>query len=201
MQDSATTTDARIDEYIRNAPDYARAILTELRARVHAACPGAVETLKWRTPSFESNGLLGGMAAFKGYCSFGFWKEQLLRADATLVPVLDRCGRMTTVADLPSKAAFARALRRAAELNAAGVKVPRAPARPKAAIAMPPAFARALAANKAAKARFAAFPPSAKREYLEWIAGAKQAATRERRIVQAVGWIAQGKHRHWKYQR
>jgi uncharacterized protein YdeI (YjbR/CyaY-like superfamily) len=194
-------TDPRVDAYVRQAPAYARPILTELRARVHAALPGVVETLKWRTPSFEAGGLLGGMAAFQAYCSFGFWKEALLREDDALAPVLDRCGRMTSTADLPPKAAFARALKRAAELNASGAKVPRAPARPKAALRMHPQFARALAARRAAQARFAAFPPSAKREYLEWIAGAKQDATRARRIEQAVDWIADGKHRNWKYER
>ena len=175
-----SATDPRIDAYIEQAPDYARPILTELRARVRAACPDVVETLKWRTPSFESNGLLGGLAAFKAYCTFAFWKEKLLREDPALAAVLDRCGRMTSAADLPPKAAFAKALRRAAELNASGAKVPRAPARARAAITMHPQFARALAASKAAQARFDAFPPSARREYLEW--------------------IADGKRRNWKYE-
>jgi hypothetical protein len=29
---------------------------------------------------------------------------------------------------------------------------------------------------------------------------AKQAATRERRLAQAVEWLAEGKQRYWKYQ-
>ena len=44
-------------------------------------------------------------------------------------------------------------------------------------------------------------PPSAQRDYLEWIAEAKQEATRDKRIEQAVAWLAEGKSRHWKYQR
>jgi hypothetical protein len=194
-------TDPRIDAYIAAAPEYARPVLLELRRRVHTACPAVVETLKWRTPSFEYEGLLGGMAAFKKYCSFGFWKEPLLRKDAALAAVVDGCGQMTSLADLPGKAAFAKALKRAMQLNADGTAVPRAKRASKQAIAAHPEFARALAASKRAKQAFAAFSPSAQREYLEWIAGAKQDATRARRIDQAIEWIADGKHRNWKYER
>jgi uncharacterized protein YdeI (YjbR/CyaY-like superfamily) len=41
--------------------------------------------------------------------------------------------------------------------------------------------------------------PSQRRDYIEWIAEAKREATRERRIVTAVEWIAQGKPRNWRY--
>ena len=51
-----------------------------------------------------------------------------------------------------------------------------------------------------AAAAYAAFSPSCKREYAEWIAEAKRPETRERRIAQAVEWIAEGKQRNWKYQ-
>ncbi len=193
-------TDPRVDAYIAAAADYARPILCELRARVHAACPDVVETLKWSTPSFEANGLLGGMAAFKAYCTFAFWKEQQLRRDASLRKTVEQVGMMAAVGDLPSKAAFAKAVKRAVALNAARTKVPRAKSKPKPAIALHPEFKRALAAAKQARKHFDAFPPSAKREYLEWIAGARQEATRARRIEQAVEWIGDGKHRNWKYE-
>ena len=45
-----------------------------------------------------------------------------------------------------------------------------------------------------------AFPPSAKRDYIEWIVTAKQAATRERRLAQTLEWLAEGKRRNWKYE-
>jgi len=194
------TLDPRFDSYIQNAAEYARPVLLELRARVHAACPDAVETLKWRAPSFEHHGLLGGMAAFKAYCSFGFWKEKLLRQDKAMAAVIDACGRIAAVADLPPKAAFAKAVRRAMQLNADGIAVPRGPKTKKPPIPMPTAFRKALAANRHAKEHFAAFAPSHQREYLEWIADAKQDETRDRRIEQAIEWLAGGKHRNWKYE-
>lgn len=193
--------DPRIDAYIEQAAEFARPLLRELRERVHAGCPGVVETVKWGAPSFEHHGLLGGMAAFKKHCLFGFWKHDLLAKEADEWQQLgERLGRLTVAADLPNKRDFQRLLRRAMELNEQGVKPVRAK-KAKPAIAVHPAFAKALAASSEAKRHFAAFAPSRQREYLEWIAEAKAEATRERRIDQAIEWIAEGKHRNWKYER
>jgi uncharacterized protein YdeI (YjbR/CyaY-like superfamily) len=63
----------------------------------------------------------------------------------------------------------------------------------------PPIFARALARNAKAKQTYDGFSPSHKREYVEWIAEAKSDETRDRRIEQALGWMADGKPRTWKY--
>lgn len=35
--------------------------------------------------------------------------------------------------------------------------------------------------------------------HLEWVAEAKREDTRQRRIAQAVEWMAEGKPRNWKY--
>ena len=64
----------------------------------------------------------------------------------------------------------------------------------------PAEFKAALQRNKKAAAVFAAFSPSCKREYVEWIAEAKRQETRDKRIATAVAWIAEGKQRNWKYQ-
>jgi uncharacterized protein YdeI (YjbR/CyaY-like superfamily) len=63
-----------------------------------------------------------------------------------------------------------------------------------------PDFAAALDANPKAKVTLAGFPPSARRDYLDWIAEAKQDATRAKRIATAVEWLSGGKRRHWKYE-
>jgi uncharacterized protein YdeI (YjbR/CyaY-like superfamily) len=194
------TLDPRVDAYIDNAPEFSKPILVELRKRVHAACPDVKETIKWRMPSFEHHGLLAGMAAFKAHMTFGFWKDALLRKEKDHAETVERAGCMKAFADLPAKAPFAKALKRAMQLNEEGVATPRAKAKPKKPIPMPPEFARALAANKKAKAVFDDFAPSCKREYLEWIADAKKDDTRARRIEQAIDWIGDGKKRHWKYE-
>lgn len=194
------TRDPRIDAYLAAAPEFARPVLIELRARLHAACPKAVETVKWRNPSFEFAGLLAGFAAFKAHCTFGFWKDPILRRNGADGEALDRLGRMTSVADLPSKAAFAKLVKAAMQLNAEHVPAKRAKKAPKPELPVPPEFARALAASKKAKATFDGFAPSHRREYVMWVAEAKKEETRQRRIEQAIEWLAEGKHRHWKYE-
>jgi uncharacterized protein YdeI (YjbR/CyaY-like superfamily) len=47
---------------------------------------------------------------------------------------------------------------------------------------------------------FAAFSASCQREYTDWIVEAKRPETKEKRVAQAVEWIAEGKQRNWKYQ-
>ena len=54
--------------------------------------------------------------------------------------------------------------------------------------------------HQGARDHFDAFPPGARREYLEWITSAKAEATRAKRIAEASAWIAEGKKRNWKYE-
>ena len=56
-----------------------------------------------------------------------------------------------------------------------------------------------LKKNKEAAKHWKAFTPAKKREYIEWVTGAKQEATRDKRLKQAVEWISEGKPRNWKY--
>jgi uncharacterized protein YdeI (YjbR/CyaY-like superfamily) len=111
-------------------------------------------------------------------------------------------GRLTQLSDLPSKTVLAAYVRKAAALNEEGVKAPRAAKKiaPRT-VKVPAPLVAAFKADKKAQAGFAAMSPSHKREYVEWIADAKSDETRNRRLAQAVEWMAEGKSRHWKYQR
>ncbi|MCB1566811.1 MAG: YdeI/OmpD-associated family protein, partial [Xanthomonadales bacterium] len=42
--------------------------------------------------------------------------------------------------------------------------------------------------------------PSHQREYVDWITEAKREETRQRRLAQAIEWLAEGKRRNWKYE-
>ncbi len=70
---------AEIDEYIANSAEFAQPILVKLRALVHQVHPDIEETIKWGMPNFGYKGLLFNMAAFKAHCSFGFWKQKLIK--------------------------------------------------------------------------------------------------------------------------
>jgi uncharacterized protein YdeI (YjbR/CyaY-like superfamily) len=205
------TFDSRIDVYIAKSRPFAQPLLNHLRELVHKACPGVVETIKWSRPFFEYKGVIfGNMSAFKEHCSFGFWGEEIsavLRDASVLQPgAMGSLGRLTRIEDLPTNKQMLDLLRRAVAFIDSGQytspiaarnKVAKAPAP---AVAAPPEFTRALKANKKASAAFAAFSPSCKREYVEWIAEAKRAETREKRITTAIDWISEGKQRNWKYQ-
>src|SRR5271154_2951647 len=102
------TTDPRVDAYINKAPEFARPVLKNLRAAVHAACPEVEEALKWGHPHFLYRGMLCGMAAFKQHCAFGFWKGRLVVDEATRKAEggMGHFGRLTSVADLPTRRAL-----------------------------------------------------------------------------------------------
>jgi uncharacterized protein YdeI (YjbR/CyaY-like superfamily) len=201
-ESSVGKKDARFDAYIQKAAPFAQPILTRLRGLVHAACPDVVETLKWGHPSFDYKGILAGMAAFKQHVAFGFWKHDLVVGAGTRSnEAMGSFGRITRLAELPPAARMSGWIRKAMELNDAGVKVERVKTRRKKPIAMHPDFAKALARDKRARTKFDAFSPSHQREYMEWIGDAKQDATRERRIATTLEWLAQGKSRNWKYER
>ena len=195
--------DPRIDTYLKTTAPFARPILVRVRKIVHESCPDVVETIKWNNPAFEHHGLLAGFAAFKAHCTFGFWKDALLRSrvDAKAVQVLDALGKMTSIDDFPSDAAVTKLIRAAAELNEKGIKVDKPKAAPKPPVEAPADLMAALGKNKKAKATFDGFSPSHRREYVEWIVEAKQDATRQRRLAQAIEWMAEGKVRMWKYVR
>ena len=82
--------------------------------------------------------------------------------------------------------------------GAAPARKPKAAPKPE--LTKPRDFAAALNAVPAARKCFDAFAPSYRRDYIQWIIEAKREATRHKRIEQAVEWIAEGKHRNWKYE-
>jgi uncharacterized protein YdeI (YjbR/CyaY-like superfamily) len=194
-------SDPRIDAYIANSAEFAQPILAQLREAVHAACPQVEETLKWRMPTFMYHGMLCGMAAFKQHCTFGFWKHELVvgKKQAGDVQAMGQFGRITRLADLPSHKLLAGYIKKAMQLNEAGVKAPRATPKHKPAPRVPADLAAALKKNRKAATTFAAFSPSNQREYIEWISEAKREETRAKRLATAVEWMAEGKPRNWKY--
>ena len=194
--------DPRIDAYIDRQADFARPILRHIREAVHAARPDVEEGLKWSMPHFLIGGrILAGMAAFKAHATFGFWRAgDVLGEKAAPREAMGQFGRLATVDDLPPPAELDAMIRKAAELAEAG-PAPRAPKPPKPDLPTPDDLRAAIDAEPKAAATFDAFPPGCRRDYCEWIVDAKRPETRAKRIVQAVEWLAEGKKRHWKYEK
>lgn len=192
------TRDPRVDAYVDRAAEFARPILSHIRETVHDALPEVEETIKWGMPHFMHHGIVCGMAAFKEHCALGFPKGSLLLGAEARSDAMGQFGSIRTVKDLPPKRTLAGYIKRAAKLNADGVKVDRARSR-RAPLPVPDDLTAALRKNRKALATFEAFPPSHRRDYVEWVTDAKRDDTRKRRIAQAVEWIAEGKSRNWKY--
>jgi uncharacterized protein YdeI (YjbR/CyaY-like superfamily) len=146
--------------------------------------------------------MLCSMAAFKEHCSLGFWKGELIvpKRDGEAERGMGEFGKISKLSDLPSKKVLTGYIKEAMRLNDEGVKAPaRAKKAPKSPLPVPDDLARALSTNDSARATFDKFPPSHRREYIEWITEAKTQATRTKRLETAVEWMAEGKSRNWKY--
>lgn len=195
------TKDPRVDAYIEKAQPFAKPILRHIRKLVHQAVPGVQESIKWSFPHFEYKGMLCSMAAFKAHCVMGFWNASILDGVETQRSAMGQFGRIQSLHDLPADRTFMSLVKKAAALNDAGIKPKREVRPPKPPLATPGFLIAALKGNKKAQSAFDAFPPSHRREYIEWLTDAKTDATRQRRLDAAVQWIAEGKGRNWKYER
>jgi uncharacterized protein YdeI (YjbR/CyaY-like superfamily) len=183
----------RVDRYIAAAEPFARPILRRVRSVFHAALPDVEETIKWGMPAFTRRGTLACMGAFRSHCTFVFTKGALVVPSADRRPgAMGQFGRLTSVADLPTRARLVAYLKKAAALNEAGVSVKRRKLPP---IATPAFVRAALAKQPQAKTAFAALPPGHRREYLDWIVSAKLADTRRRRTEKMIARLASGKPR------
>jgi len=193
--------DPRIDAYIAKAQPFARPILEKARERVHAALPDAEETVKWNMPAYTLDGKLVLItAAFKGHAALNFWRGQELETSHSAVGAMGQFGKIRSIEKLPADDELDRLIREAADLSKSARAPRKAKHAPKPPPEMHPDFAAALHRAPKAKAALDSFPPSAQRDYFEWIGEAKQDATRQKRIARAVEWLSEGKRRHWKYQ-
>lgn len=201
----------KVDAYFGKAKPFAQPILWHLRQLIHKGCPGIVETIKWSRPFFEYKGMiLCNISAFNQHCSFGFWGEEIgtVLREAKVVQNggMGSLGRIVSLKDLPSDKLMLGWIRQAKAFMDSGHYTSPIAARhrvvkaPDVHVAPPAEFSAALKKNKVAAKIFTAFSPSCKREYVEWIAAAKRSETREKRIVTAIDWIAEGKPRNWQYQ-
>jgi uncharacterized protein YdeI (YjbR/CyaY-like superfamily) len=193
--------DPRVDAYIAKAQPFARPILERVRERVHAVLPEVEEAMKWSMPAYTLGGkIVLVTSAFKAHAALNFWRGQEIGDGQPKAGAMGQFGRLTSVSDLPPDHEIDELIREAAAL----VRTARAPRKtkhaPKPPPEMHPGFQTALGKAPKAKATFEAFPPSCRREYLEWIGEAKRDETRQKRIATAIEWLAEGKRRNWKYE-
>jgi uncharacterized protein YdeI (YjbR/CyaY-like superfamily) len=203
----STDFSPQVDAYIAKAAPFAQPVLEHLRELIHKGCPEVVEEIKWSMPFFVYKGqILGNIAGFKAHCSVNLWGDGVaaaMRKDGVLSSDgMGKLGKIASVKDLPSNKTMMGYVKQAAAfIDAGGKTMPKRMKKvEKAEAEVPAELAAALKKNKAAGLTFAAFSPGARREYVDWIVEAKRAETKEKRVTQAVEWMAEGKQRNWKYQ-
>ncbi len=198
------TYDSKVSEYIAGAGDFARPVLEYWRSLVHAHCPDVVEAIKWSIPHFDYKGdFMFVMTAYTKHCSFTFLKAPLmsderLKQSKELKPIQRFMGKITGKEDLPPEEEFIALLKEAIALNEQGIKLPAASTGKAIVPDIPDYLLERLAANPEAKAIFDSRSNSFRKEYIVWITDAKTEATRQKRMDEAIGWIAEGKGRFWK---
>ncbi len=190
--------DPKIDAYIAKAAPFAQPILAHLRALVHDTIPDLDEALKWGMPHFRYKGKnLAGMAAFKAHAAF------MIHGDGRQGDAMGQFGKLTRLEDLPGDNVLKAKLvefKERIDRDGTARKPKAAPRTARPELPIPPEFSAALADNPAAKATLEQFAPSHRREYVEWITEARREETRDKRIAQAIEWLAEGKKRNWKYE-
>ncbi len=199
--------DSRIDQYIANSNPFAVPLLEHLRQVVHHACPQVTETMKWSFPHFEyKKSILCSMAAFKNHCAFNIWLGSLLNDPGNILATAEnrtsmgQLGKITALEDLPGDETLINFLHEAMQLIDSGVKFSRsAQDKNEKSIEIPEYFLEALQTNHAASKTFEKFSYSHKKEYIDWITGAKTEETRNKRIVTSLEWLSEGKPQNWKY--
>jgi uncharacterized protein YdeI (YjbR/CyaY-like superfamily) len=202
---SASNHNPKVDAYANTLEAFAMPIFTHLRTLVHATCPDVAEEVKWGIPHFDYKGeMMCIFAGYKKHCSFAFWKDALmsdarLKANADLPAVKRFMGKLSSLADLPPDEDLVVWIREAMSLNEQGIKLPPRKSDGPKDVGIPEAFAERLLANPAVKAIFESKSTSFQKEYNIWVGDAKTDTTRDRRIEEALSWIAEGKGRFWKY--
>ena len=195
----------KVEAYIAKSADFAKPILNYLREIIHATCPDVEEEIKWGIPHFDYKGdMMCILAAYKNHCSFSLYKAELMNDTKIKESVkegkkMGYMDKIKTLSDLPAKKILIAYIKEAMTLNEAGVKKQK-PAKEKSAEVEAPAyFLDALKKNARAKKVFESKSPSFRKEYSKWIIDAKTEDTRQKRIEQTLGWIAEGKGRFWQY--
>ncbi|XOV86406.1 MAG: YdeI family protein [Pseudomonadota bacterium] len=181
-----------MDDYISRQSEY-KAVLTRLRKLLLSS--GLDETFKWGTPTYVLEGKnVVGLAAFKSYV--GLWFHQgvfledsagvLINAQANRTRAM-RQWRFDPVGKIDLALVRAYIAEAIANQQAGKALVPRR----KPEMAMPRELAEALEEG-VLDARFRALSEGRRREYINYIAEAKRAETRLRRVNRILPLIAAG---------
>jgi uncharacterized protein YdeI (YjbR/CyaY-like superfamily) len=188
----------RIDEAFAEFSGFQKKYSNHLRKLVHKAIPGIKEDWKWG-PNFNSNGMVCGIWGFKGHVKLVFFKGSLMSDKHKLFAHgMNNQGNRSihfTADDKIDDKKIVEYMKEAADINKKGLR----PEKKKIIVKVPIELAKVLSKDKAVKNYFDGLAPSHRREYAEYIAEAKQAETRERRLAKVMDMLADKRKLNDKY--
>ena len=189
-----------IDEGIAGAEPFAQEICNKLRAIIFKAEPAIIEDWKWG-PNYYKEGMVCGFWYFKNHVTFTFYQGALLKDKKKVLQsnpgnLHNRHIKYTDIKQVDEKLLI-EYITEAVMNNEKGLKLTEAKDKT---IEIPSDFKKLLAKNKSLK-NFEAMSYSRRKDYVQWIEGAKQEVTRNKRIDQALDKIAQNMGLNDKYQK
>jgi uncharacterized protein YdeI (YjbR/CyaY-like superfamily) len=188
-----------VDEYIENAGKWQKG-LRKLRKVLLAS--GLEETIKWGAPCYTLGGKnIVGLGAFKGY--FGLWFHQgALLPDPQGVLVNAQEGKTKALRqwrftdETVDSDAVAEYVQAAIGVQKSGKVIKPKRGRP---VEVPPELGRALDGDPGTRKAFGELTPGRRREYADYVAEAKRADTKARRIDKILPMIRSGAGLHDRY--
>ena len=176
---------ALIDEGISQAEPKAQAICKKLRSVILKAVPEMIEDWKWG-PNYYKDGMVCGFWYFKTHVTLTFFQGALLKDKKKVLlknegNLQNRHIKFTDVKQVDEKL-ITEYLVEAVMNNEKGLKLTEAKDKT---VIIPEDFRKLLVKHKLL-ANFEGMSYSRRKDYVQWIEGAKQAETRARRIAQAL---------------
>jgi uncharacterized protein YdeI (YjbR/CyaY-like superfamily) len=189
-----------VDEFIDSFETW-NAELVKLRSILQST--ELEETVKWGAPVYTYDGKnVVGIGGFKSY--FGLWffqgvlladrKKLLINAQEGRTKAL-RQMRFQSIGEIDARSIRAY-VKEAIGLVKQGVEVKPARGKP---LTIPPELQTAFRKRKKAQLRFGKMTPGKRREYADYVASAKQDATKQERIDKILPMIESGVGLHDKY--
>jgi uncharacterized protein YdeI (YjbR/CyaY-like superfamily) len=174
-----------IDEGIREAEPKAQAICKKIRSIIFKAEPAIIEDWKWG-PNYYKGGMVCGFWYFKTHVTLTFFQGALLKDKKKILlknegNLHNRHIKFTDIKQIDEKILI-EYITEAVINNEKGLKLTEAKDKT---VVIPDDLKKLLSKNKLLK-NFEEMSYSRRKDYVQWIEGAKQAETRIRRIDQAL---------------
>jgi uncharacterized protein YdeI (YjbR/CyaY-like superfamily) len=183
-----------VERYLKKTNAAMRPVCEKLREIVLKAAPKLEECIRWGGPSYKGKGLVCGIGAFQKHVTLFFFRGvEMADPDGLFTHgegnAVARSVKVGSLSEIKVKPLTAL-VKAAVKLDAEGAPVVRGK-RP--VLPVPSVLAEALRGDPRAKKFFDSLSPSARRDYCEWVGGAKQEATVQRRLEKAMTRLGEGR--------